>query len=263
MGNFLKDNLSLVVTRILSSSPFAHAFVSDSLSDICLVSTKTKETAYFFPLYLYRDKPKGQLFEGEAGELNRIPNFNDKFLEAIRESLGTQPTPEEIFCYIYAVLCSPTYRQRYEEFLKIDFPRIPLPVDYESFKALGDIGKELVNLHLLKHPALQETQIGFPEGGSYKVGRVRYDEETQRVYINKDQYFEGITKEVWEYRIGAYQVMEKYLKDRRKKQKLSMDEINHYMKAARVIRLTIGLQKKIDSIYVKVDHLVAPPQVVK
>lgn len=86
--------------------------------------------------------------------------------------------------------------------------------------------------------------------------------EAQRVYINKDQYFEGVSEEVWEYRIGAYQVMEKYLKDR-KGRKLSLDEINHYMRTAKAIRLTIGLQGNIDPIYAKVDPLVVPSQVVE
>lgn len=106
---------------------------------------------------------------------------------------------------------------------------------------------------MLKHPALQETEIGFPESGSNKVERVRYDEATQRVYINKDQCFEGIANEVWEYRIGAYQVMEKYLKDRGKeKRKLSLDEINHYMNVAKAIRLTSELQKKVDELYLTI-----------
>jgi len=253
MGNLLKDDLSLVVTRILAKSPFAHVFVSDSLSDICLVSTKTKETAYFFPLYLYLDKPKGRLFGEEATKAERISNFTGEFLQAVKASLGIEPTPEEIFYYIYAVLYSPTYRQRYEEFLKIDFPKIPLASDCELFNTLSTLGKKLVDLHLLKHLALQETGIGVPKSGSYKVERVHYDEETQRVYINKDQYFEGISKEVWEYRIGAYQVIEKYLKDRRKKQELSLDEIDHYMKVAKAIRLTIELQGNIDSVYAKLD----------
>jgi predicted helicase len=186
------------------------------------------------------------------GEKDRNSNFTDAFRHAIRESLGTGPSPEEIFYYVYAVLHSPTYRRHYEEFLKIDFPRIPLPTDYEVFKALSNLGRELVDLHLLKHLALQGTEVGFPKAGSYKVDYVRYVEAAQRVHINKDQCFEGITKEIWEYRIGDYQVMEKYLKDRRER-KLSLDETNHYMKVAKAIRLTIGLQWTVDEVYAKID----------
>jgi len=248
MKHLLHKNLALIVRRTVEEKSWGHAFVTNKLADLNFL----KAQSYAFPLYLYSDEPKGQLFEKEAGELKRFPNLTDKFLQAIKESLGTEPAPEEIFYYIYAVLYSPTYRKRYEEFLKIDFPRIPLPNDYGSFKALSNLGKELIDLHLLKHSALRETKIGFPKGGSNKVEKVRYDEMTQGVYINKDQYFEGISKKVWEYRVGAYQVMEKYLKDR-KGRKLSLDEINHYMKAARAICLTIELQGKIDDVYARID----------
>ena len=128
-----------------------------------------------------------------------------------------------------------------------------MPSNYDIFKELSNLGKELVDLHLLKHPDLEKTEVGFPKSGSNKVEKVSYDEESQRVFINKEQYFEGISKEVWEYQIGAYQVMEKYLKDR-KGRKLSLDEINHYMKVAKAIQLTIGLQEKIDDIYRKTEN---------
>jgi len=246
MKHLAKENITLVTTRLLSSDSFRHSFVTVHIGDKCFISNKTRESNYFFPLYRHSNEAEGQMFS----EKEYIPNFRDEFLQAIKDSLGTGPAPGEIFYYIYAVLYSPTYRQRYEEFLKIDFPRIPLPSDYESFKALGNLGKELVDLHLLKHPALNQTEIGFPESGSSKVERVRYDESAQKVYINKDQHFDGISREVWEYHVGAYQVLEKYLKDR-KGRKLSLDEINHYMKVARAIRLTIGLQGKVDEVYLK------------
>ena len=241
---FAKDNIALTTTRKISQTQSVSVFICSSIGDVHFISDRT----YFFPLYLYPDQTEGLLFAKD--EVERTSNLTDKFLQAIRESLGSEPTPEEIFYYIYAVLYSPTYRKRYEEFLKIDFPRIPMPADYESFKALSNLGRELIDLHLLKHHALDETWIGFPQSDSNKVEKVYYDENTRRVYLNKEQYFEGISKAVWEYRIGAYQAMEKYLKDR-KGRKLSLDEINHYMKVARAIRLTIELQEKIDDIYRK------------
>lgn len=240
-----------VMREVYIQSGFSHVFIVDKMAD-ARVHLSNRGIPYFFPLYLYLDEPKGQLFEKEASEQERTPNFTDKFMQAVKESLGAEPAPEEIFYYIYAVLYAPSYRQRYEEFLKIDFPRIPLPTDYEAFKALSNLGKELVELHLLKHPALQETEVGFPKDGSYKVESVHYIGGEQRVYINKDQCFEGISKEVWEYRIGAYQVMDKYLEDR-KGRKLSLDEINHYIKVARAIHLTIGLQGKVDELYAGPD----------
>ena len=187
----------------------------------------------------------------KAPQPERVPNISKDFLHALKEALGTEPTPEEIFYYIYAVLYSPTYRKRYEEFLKVDFPRIPLPSDYKLFEKLSELGKELVELHLLKHPALQERVrggIGFPRSGSNKMERVKYDEKTKRVYFNKEQYFEGISKAVWEYQIGGYQVAEKYLKDR-KKRELSRDEIEHYMKVVKAIEMTIEVQKRIEDVF--------------
>jgi len=259
MKHFLqasKDNIALVTTRQLASTQFNHSFVTAQLTDMCLLSTKTKETTYIFPLYLYPDESVGAIHElplqGKS-ETRRMPSFNPEFLKALKESLSSGPSPEEIFYYIYAVLYSPAYRKRYEEFLKIDFPRVPLPLNMEMFKDLGNLGRELVDLHLLKHPDLEKTEVGFPKSSSNKVEKVSYIEERHSVFINKEQYFEGISKEVWEYRIGAYQVMEKYLKDR-KNRKLSLDEINHYMKVAKAIRSTIELQQKINEVYKKTEN---------
>ncbi|MBE9592977.1 MAG: hypothetical protein IMF19_05810, partial [Proteobacteria bacterium] len=222
-------------------------FVTDKISDRRLFLSN-RGAPYFFPLHLYSDKPKLRQLITDSSKQERTPNFTDEFLQAIKSALGTEPTPEEIFYYIYAVLYSPTYRKRYEEFLKIDFPRVPLPTDYEQFKNLSELGKELVELHLLKHPLLSETGVGFPIAGTREVEKVRYDEENERVYFNKTQYFEGISKEVWEYRIGAYQVLAKYLKDR-KKRELSLEEIEHYMRVAKAIGRTIEVQKKVEEVF--------------
>jgi hypothetical protein len=106
---------------------------------------------------------------------------------------------------------------------------------------------ELVELHLLTHPSLSETEIGFPVSGSNTVERVKYDEETRRGYFNKEQYFEGISKAVWEYQIGGYQVLAKYLKDR-KKRELSLEEIEHYRKVAKAIARTIEVQEEVEEV---------------
>nr|QNS30087.1 hypothetical protein GZ26G2_89 [uncultured archaeon GZfos26G2] len=104
-----------------------------------------------------------------------------------------------------------------------------------------------MELHLLKHPSLSETKIGFPESGSNMVEKVSYDEENRRVYFNKEQYFEGVSKAVWEYQIGGYQVMAKYLKDR-KGRELSLDEIEHYRRMAKAIERTIEVQRQVDGV---------------
>ena len=234
-----KDNLVLATVRKIPKTEDFSSFYCHFIGDRHFISDGT----YFFPLYFYPDKSKEKQ--------KSTPNFTDEFLQAVKEVLGTESTPEEIFFYyIYAVLYSPTYRKRYEEFLKVDFPRIPLPSDTEKFKKLSEFGKELIELHLLKHPALQERdrEIGFPKWGSNKVEKMKYDEKTKRVYFNKEQYFEGISKEVWEYQIGGYQVAEKYLKDR-KKRELSWGEIEHYMRVAKTIERTIEVQRRIETVF--------------
>ena len=123
------------------------------------------------------------------------------------------------------------------------------PTDYKKFKKLSELGKELVELHLLRHPSLGETGVGFTESGSDRVEKVYYDENSERVWISKEQYFDGISKGVWEYRIGAYPVMAKYLKDRKKeKRKLSLEGMGHYMRVAKAIERTREVQGKVEGV---------------
>lgn len=123
-----------------------------------------------------------------------------------------------------------------------------MPEKLSLFEKLRELGKELVNLHLLKHPALSQTGVGFPVSGTNEMEKVKYDEENERVYFNKTQYFEGISKEVWGYQIGGYQVMEKYLEDR-KGRKLVLEGVKYYMKVAKAIERTIEVQRMGDEVF--------------
>lgn len=159
--------------------------------------------------------------------------------------------PEDIFNYIYAVFHSPTYRQRYAEFLKIDFPRVPMTSSPQLFRRLCILGEELVALHLLESPYLSQlitrypvvgdniVEKGFPKFVAYEEGAPGY------VYINESQYFEGVPKEVWEFHVGGYRVCEKWLKDRRGRQ-LSFDDLMHYQKVVVALKETIRLMAEID-----------------
>ncbi|GAG98596.1 unnamed protein product, partial [marine sediment metagenome] len=166
--------------------------------------------------------------EGEMQfeEGHRRPNLNPEFIKAVLGKLGLKFVPdgkgdlketfgpEDIFNYAYAIFHSPTYRSRYAEFLKIDFPRLPLTSDLTLFRALCEKGAELMSWHLLTTPSLQimRSQIKYDIKGSNAVEKVRYDDNLHRVYINKTQYFEGIAPDVWNFHIGGYQVCEKWLK---------------------------------------------------
>jgi len=160
------------------------------------------------------------------------------------------PTPEQIFYYIYAILYSNTYRTKYAEFLRIDFPRIPFTTDYKIFSKMAEYGERLVDLHFLKSTEIDKPAARLQGKGNFKVEKLRYDEN--RLYINQSQYFEGITKDIWEYQIGGYQVCNKWLKDR-KGRSLSLDDIKHYCNIVTSIQKTIEIQKAIDDVFIKIE----------
>ncbi len=188
-------------------------------------------------------------------EQRRKPNFSSSFVEDLETHLqlkfvedGTgdlQATigPEDIFHYMYAVFHSPTYRQRYAEFLKIYFPRLPLTSDKDLFCELTAVGRELVSIHLME--ANLQKDSGYPVPGDNKVEKVEYKNE--RVYINKTQYFDKVKPEVWEFYIGGYQVCQKWLKDR-KGRSLSYDDCEHYRYILAAIERTMTLMESIDQI---------------
>jgi predicted helicase len=167
-------------------------------------------------------------------------------------------SPEDIFHYIYAVLHAPAYREKYAEFLKSDFPRIPFTVDPDLFKKLAMIGGKLMALHLLKSPDLDPPACHFDGEGNNRVekGRtagLRYHAEEQRVYINAEQHFAPVPAEVWNYQIGGYQVCEKWLKDRQER-RLELDDILTYCRIVTALGQTITLQQEVDALYPQVEE---------
>ena len=238
-----EENICLNVVRQTKANEWRHALVANTPTPALYVELKDGSNA--FPLYLYPDttNQQGNLF------VEKSPNLSSDFIAAIREKLGYIPTPEDIFYYIYAIFHSPTYRQRYAEFLKIDFPRVPLTSNDKLFKDLGVKGQELVELHLMKSKKLNKliTQIGGD--GDNAVTQVTYKPKEQHVYINKTRYFEGIAPDVWEFKIGGYQVLSKWLKDRKKaKRTLSFDELLHYQKVVVALKETMQLMEDIDQL---------------
>jgi predicted helicase len=264
MQHMLRGNHALVLPRRVETAiPWSHVFVSSDIVEHVAVSLKTID--YCFPLYLYemqQTKKKATittiaLFES-ASEYGRLKgkkaNIAQKVFEQLKETHGKVPTPEQILGYCYAVLYSNIYREKYAEFLKIDFPRIPFTRNYDLFKALSSLGSELVELHLLKHKALNKPiPKYFGKGKDDSIVKPHYDEERECVLINDNKWFEYVSAEVWNYQIGGYQVMEKYLKDRKGRQ---MDDPGHYCKMGTSIAKTIEVQKEIDKLFPKVEKRV-------
>jgi predicted helicase len=260
MQHMLKENLALTIGRqgqvVGNENLWNLAFVSENIIDFNLFY---RGGELLFPLYLYPTEEKKKssfgnmmLFEPQAkyGKEKRA-NINEKLFEQLRKAYKKIPSPEDILYYVYAVLYSNIYREKYAEFLKIDFPRIPFTKKYELFKGLAEFGKELTDLHLLKHKSLARPSVRFwGKKGNDKIDKPYYDEKENSVYINEDKYFENITPGMWNYQIGGYRVLEKYLKDRKGRQ---MEDPGHYCRMAESISKTIELQNEIDKLFKKAE----------
>lgn len=265
MHHMEKGNIGLISARSNKSSNMDHFFITKYIMETKCGESTTQSN--IFPLYLYPDKQQQTLDNSSwsLGKDDRIPNLNREFVNDFQTKLGLRFVsdghgdlnitfgPEDVLDYIYAVFHSPTYRKQYVEFLKVDFPRVPVTSNVEIFRRLCILGKELVSLHLLESPKLNVSRSltrypitgdnlvekGFPKFVVYEEGKPGY------VYINKTQYLEGIPQDVWEFHVGGYQVCEKWLKDRRGR-KLSYDDLTHYQKVIGALKETIHLMEEID-----------------
>lgn len=209
-----------------------------------------------FPLYLYPDNSEQQTIEKTT---ERIPNLNLELVDEIAAKIGlifsnekqqnkTSFAPIDIVDYIYAILHSPTYRNKYKEFLKTDFPKIPFPKDSITFSQLVKLGEEIRQIHLLESAKVEQYITQYPIDGSNIVGKIKY--ENGNVYINDTQYFDSVPQAAWEFYIGGYQPCQKWLKDR-KERELSFDDILHYQKIIVALSETIRLMQEIDKIEIE------------
>lgn len=244
MRHMLQENLGLITARSNKSSEMNHFFVSDKIMETKCGEATTQSC--IFPLYIYAETDKKALFQ------TKEPNIKPEILKSLSKAYKKEVSPEEIFYYIYAVLYSETYRTKYAEFLRIDFPRVPFTKDYKLFKKMSEYGNMLVELHLLKSSELNSPISRLQGEKDNRIEKLKYDEKAGLLYINTTQYFEGISQDVWNYQIGGYQVCDKWLKDR-KKRILSLDEIQTYCRIVTAIHKTIEIQKAIDLIFDKLE----------
>jgi len=244
MFNLMYENMGLIAPRQFKEEP--GSFVTQNI--MCHKTVSAYDINYLFPLYLYPSTEKKDLLSDLSEKKTRKPNIDRKIFKTLSENYGSEPTAEEIFYYTYAVLYSNIYRTKYGEFLKIDFPRVPFAKSSSLFYRMAKFGKRLVDLHLLKSPELDSPIAKFQGTGENKIEKPKYDSKEERIHINADQYFEGIPGKVWNYRMGGYQVCDKWLKDR-KDRRLSLDEIKQYCRIATTLQKTLDIQKEIDHIY--------------
>jgi predicted helicase len=250
MCHILEKNIGLTIGRAGQVVGLEHlwnlVFISDNIIDLNLYY---RGGALLFPLYLYPDEKNKNLFNHNQNE--KEPNITPLIFEKLSECYKRKPTPEEILYYIYGVFYSDIYRKTYAEFLKIDFPRVPFTSDYDLFIEMGKLGKELTALHLLKNPELDSPIAKYQgTGDNDRIEKIIYKEDEQRIYANKEKYFEVISPKVWNYNIGGYQVLHKYLKDRKNR---IMDDAPRYCRIVTALYKTIEIQKQIDKLYPEIE----------
>ncbi len=261
---FNKENIAIVTTKSLSTALFQHVFATKNVGDYSFISDKTREVNYYFPLYFHGGSKLETIVDGQEKldlkgtqhtlriKKDNEANINKNVFGLLERSFCKKLNPEEIFYYIYAILYSNIYRKKYNEFLKIDFPKIPFTKDAKLFYKIAELGKELVNLHLLKSEKLEKTTSKFPAVGDNVARKREYNIKEKRIYINDKQYFDDVESEIWNYYIGSYQVLDKWLKNRIGKI-FSPENINYYLKVIAALSWTIKIQEEIDKLYPEIE----------
>ena len=267
------ENIALMACRQSIGNGWQHVLVARLITDDSMVSNRTRERGYLFPVYLYPgvgSADKSLFSRWAEGKDGRTPNLDSEFVEQISAATelrfvgdgcgGLQKTfgPEDILAWIYAVFHSPRYRKRYEAQLKLDFPRVPLPGSAGFFRELAKAGHELLVLHMLESAKLDKFITTYAGPRSPQVDRVGWSDDTvwldagktnarldHRATKSGTMGFEGVPEEVWSFQIGGYQVCHKWLKDR-KGRTLSDEDIAHYQKIVLSLYDTIHIMAEID-----------------
>ena len=253
-----KENLGLMTVRQTAINRWEHIGITRLITDDSCVSNRSRERGYIFPLYIYSES------EGDAllMEDEREPNLDKSIVSDMAERLElifvsdekdrnmddqSRFAPVDILDYIYAVLHSPAYREKYREFLRTDFPRIPHPAKKAIFWELVAIGRALREVHLLMSATVEQYSTSYPIDGDNCIQRVWYRDE--KVWINDMQYFDKVPLVAWDFYVGGYQPGRKWLKDRQGGV-LNFEDILHYQKIVVALTETDRLMKRIDEIIV-------------
>lgn len=265
-----RKNLGLLTPKAYRDKTYAHAFITDSISEAIFLSGTTGSNAMNFPLYLYPEDNSERIpnlnpdeikaFEAALNLPFAAENSENSFVPSCLggESSPTQFTPIDILDYIYAVLHSPTYRETYKEFLKTDFPRAPYP-NPETFWQLVELGDQILLLHLMESPLLDTLITQYPVSGDNKITRkisktspgfepiASANNKFGKVWINDTQYFDKVPYHAWTFYIGGYQPAQKWLKDRQGRV-LSFNDILHYQKIIVALTETARMMQEVDKV---------------
>ena len=238
----LKNNIGLVCYRSCNDKVLDNIFIANTLIDLHLVGSGSN----IFPLYRNKD-----IFDADMN-CDKLENFTQDFREFMDSKYSEHFSPEAILGYIYAVLFHKDYREKYIDFLKIDFPKIPFVESKEKLIALSKLGQNLIATHLMQDNLSDTESIGEAlfldtANKSLAIEKPNYKESEQRLFVNKSLYFDKVSKEVWEYKIGGYAVLDKYLKSHKG------EEIDyaHFQKIIQALTKSLEIESRIAIIALK------------
>ncbi|EAH9134695.1 type ISP restriction/modification enzyme [Campylobacter jejuni] len=251
MEHFLEnENIGLICDRGTKLNNIDNIFISSKIIDLHLVGSGS----YIYPLYLYPTTRSKKFLKKENPNFNeenftsKIENFKESFRTFIDELYKEKFSPEDILGYIYAVLFHKIYREKYLDFLKIDFPKIPFTKDKNTFKNLSKLGLKLVNLHLLKNDELDfnigEALFKDIKNKNFKIQKIKYNKDVKELFINESLYFNKVSPEIYEFKIGGYAVLDKYLKSHKEE---DIDH-KHFTLIIQTLDETLKIQDEISKI---------------
>ncbi|EFU3800443.1 TPA: type ISP restriction/modification enzyme [Campylobacter jejuni] len=251
MEHFLGyENIGLIYDRGTNLKEISNLFISSKVIDKHLVGANS----YVSPLYLYPTTRSKKFLKKENPNFNeenftsKIENFKESFRTFIDELYKEKFSPEDILGYIYAVLFHKIYREKYLDFLKIDFPKIPFTKDKNTFKNLSKLGLKLINLHLLKNDELDfnvgEALFKDIKNKNFKIQKIKYNKDTKELFINESLYFNKVSPEIYEFKIGGYAVLDKYLKSHKEE---DIDH-KHFTLIIQTLDETLKIQDEISKI---------------
>ncbi|EKB8327942.1 N-6 DNA methylase, partial [Campylobacter jejuni] len=255
MEHFLEnENIGLMIGRQFSaigSDIFDIVFCTDKITDLNFYRRGGEQ---IFPLYLYPTTRSKKFLKKENPNFNeenftsKIENFKESFRAFIDELYKEKFSPQNILGYIYAVLFHKIYREKYFDFLKIDFPKIPFTKDKNTFKNLSKLGLKLINLHLLKNDELDfnvgEALFKDIKNKNFKIQKIKYNKDTKELFINESLYFTKVSPEIYEFKIGGYAVLDKYLKSHKEE---DIDH-KHFTLIIQTLDETLKIQDEISKI---------------
>lgn len=248
MKHFLQSNLGLCFPKTTHNPHFDYGLVIDTIADRALGGKNTGSETYIAPLYRYESTTND---DKQTHKIEKIPNFTESFKQYCQShKILKDKSPESILCFIYANLYNPNYRKKYAEYLKIGFPRINFDISKKTFVKLESLGEKLIHLHLMRQiPQDSSIMLDFRTDNqtpNFTLKKLQSKEryKDNMLILNDNLCIKGVSQAMYDYTIGGYKVIEKWL-NYRANYECTKKEIEHLIDMCKIIKATIELEKDI------------------